>query len=72
MGLDHYFQRAKSGLGLLVFRDVAGAGNLGLTEAGLLYSYKIKVGQKRGNINNEWFLRPGIQFKYSQRSVDFR
>ncbi len=71
VGFDHYFERAKSGLGILVFRDVAGAGKLGLTEAGLQYSYKIQVGQKRGNINNEWFLRPGIQFKYSQRSINF-
>ncbi len=70
-GVDNYFKRAKSGVGLLVFRDVAGEGNLGLTEASLLYSYKIKIGQKRGNRNSEWFLRPGIQFKYSQRSVDF-
>ena len=71
VGVDHYFERAKSGVGILAFRDVAGAGNLGLTEFGLQYSYKIKVGQKRGNINSEWFLRPGIQFKYSQRSLDF-
>ncbi len=71
VGVDHWFKRAKSGIGLLVFRDVAGEGKLGLTEAGLLYSYKIKVGQKRGNINSEWFLRPGIQLKYAQRSVNF-
>jgi type IX secretion system PorP/SprF family membrane protein len=71
MGVDHYFSRAKSGVGLMVFRDVAGEGKLGLTEASLLYSYRIKIGQKRGNINTEWFLRPGIQFKYSKRSVNF-
>ena len=71
VGVDNYFKRAKSGVGLLVFRDVAGVGKLGLTEASLLYSYKIKIGQKRGNINSEWFLRPGIQFKYSRRSIDF-
>ncbi len=71
VGVDHYFSRAKSGVGILIFRDVAGVGNLGLTEAGLQYSYKLKVGQKRGNRNSEWFLRPGIQFKYSQRSIDF-
>ncbi len=70
-GVDNYFKRAKSGVGLLIYRDVAGVGKLGLTEASLLYSYKIKVGQKRGNINSEWFLRPGIQFKYSRRSIDF-
>jgi type IX secretion system PorP/SprF family membrane protein len=71
LGLDHNFARAKSGLGLLVFRDQAGEGNLGLTEAGLQYSYNLKIGQKRGKKNNEWFLRPGIYFKYSQRSIDF-
>lgn len=71
LGVDHFFSRANSGVGFLVFRDVAGEGNLGLTEAGLQYSYKIKVGENRGNMNREWFLRPGIHFKYSQRSVDF-
>lgn len=70
-GVDNYFKRAKSGVGLLFYRDVAGTGKLGLTEASLLYSYRIKVGEKRGNINSEWFLRPGIQFKYARRSVNF-
>lgn len=71
VGLDHYFAKAKSGLGLLVYRDQAGSGNLGLTEAGLQYSYNLKVGQKRGRKNTEWYLRPGIFFKYAQRSIDF-
>lgn len=70
-GFDHYFPRAKSGVGVLVFRDQAGTGNLALTETGLQYSYRLKIGEKRGNINNEWFLRPGIYFKYSQRTIDF-
>ncbi len=68
---DHYFARAKSGVGVMVFRDQAGSGNLALTETGLMYSYKLKIGEKRGNFNNEWFLRPGIYFKYSQRTLDF-
>ena len=71
VGFDHYFARAKSGVGLIAFRDQAGSGNLALTETGVQYSYKLKVGQKRGNINNEWFLQPGIYFKYSQRTLDF-
>ncbi|MEA2043696.1 MAG: type IX secretion system membrane protein PorP/SprF [Bacteroidota bacterium] len=71
VGFDHYFSRAKSGIGVLAFRDQAGSGNLALTETGVQYSYKLKIGQKRGNINNEWFLRPGIYFKYSQRTIDF-
>jgi len=71
VGFDHFFPRANSGIGALVYRDQAGEGNLALTETGLMYSYRLKVGEKRGNINNEWFLRPGIYFKYSQRSLDF-
>lgn len=71
VGLDHYFARAKSGVGLLVYRDIAGSGKLGLTEAGLQYSYNLKVGEKKGRKNNVWYLRPGIYFKYAQRSIDF-
>ncbi len=68
---DHYFPKAKSGIGILVFRDQAGNGNLALTEAGLQYAYRIKIGQRRGYKNNEWYIRPGIQLKYAQRSLDF-
>lgn len=71
VGVDHFFPRANSGVGLMVYRDVAGNGNLALTEWGTQYSYRLTIGQKRGNINNEWYLRPGIYFKYSQRSLDF-
>ncbi len=70
-GVDHYFPRANSGVGLLFIRDAAGEGNLGLTEGGFLYSYNFKVSQKRSNKSKEWFIRPGIHFKYSQRSIDF-
>ncbi len=70
-GVDHFFKRAKSGLGLLVFRDQAGNGNLALTEAGVQYSYRIRLGKKVGGKNSEWFIRPGIHFKYAQRSLNF-
>ncbi len=68
---DHYFRRAKSGVGVLLFRDQAGTGKLSLTEAGLQYAYRIKLGEKRGYKNNEWFIRPGIQLKFSQRALNF-
>ena len=71
VAVDHYIPRAKSGIGAVIFRDVAGAGNLGLTEYGLQYSYKLKVGHKRGKKNTEWFLRPGLYFKYAQRSINY-
>jgi len=68
---DHYFQRAKSGVGIVAFRDQAGSGNLSLTELGAMYSYVLKFGKKSGRKNTRWFLRPGLYFKYSQRSVNF-
>lgn len=71
LAADHYFPKAKSGLGILAYRDQAGTGNLSLTDLGVQYSYKLKVGENRGYKKREWFLQPGIYFKYSQRSIDF-
>ncbi len=68
---DHYFKRAKSGIGIMIFRDQAGTGKLSLTEGGLQYAYRIKIGEKRGYKNNEWFIRPGIQLKFAQRALNF-
>ena len=71
LAADHYFPKAKSGIGLLAFRDQAGSGNLSLTDIGMQYSYKLKIGENRGYKKGEWFLQPGIYFKYSQRAIDF-
>lgn len=60
---DHYFYRIKSGIGISMVRDVAGEGNLSLTDIGLSYSYKLQV-------NRHWIVRPGIKFKYGQRGID--
>jgi type IX secretion system PorP/SprF family membrane protein len=60
---DQYFDRMKSGIGLSIVRDVAGTGNLNLTDIGLLYSYDIKI-------NRFWHVRPGMRFKYGQRGID--
>jgi len=60
---DQYFHRMKSGIGLSIVRDVAGTGNLNLTDIGLLYSYDL-------TINRYWHVRPGIKFKYGQRGID--
>jgi type IX secretion system PorP/SprF family membrane protein len=57
---DQFFYRMKSGVGLSVVRDVAGSGNLSLTDIGLLYSYDLQI-------NRKWHVRPGIKFKYGQR-----
>ncbi len=60
---DHYFPKISSGAGILVMRDQAGSGNLGLTNIGGLYSYDF-------NITHQWHLRPGVHFLYTQRSID--
>lgn len=62
--LDHYFHNYRSGLGILLFRDQAGSGRLASTEGGLVYSYNF-------NLNHRWIMRPGVQFLYGQRTVDF-
>lgn len=64
MGYDQYFPRWHSGFGLLALRDQAGSGNLALTEIALLYSFNFKL-------DNNLHIRPGINFSYNQRSVDF-
>lgn len=61
---DHYFHNYRSGVGILMFRDQAGTGRLATTHGGLLYSYNFQINQK-------WTLRPGMQFMYAQRTVDF-
>lgn len=61
---DHYFPRYRSGLGVIFFRDQAGSGNLALTRGGLNYSYNFRV-------TPNWTVRPGIQFVYEQRTIDF-
>jgi len=61
---DHYFHKYNSGLGVLLFRDQAGSGRLATTHGGLVYSYNFKV-------HRDWTLRPGLQFLYAQRTVDF-
>jgi type IX secretion system PorP/SprF family membrane protein len=64
MSLDNYFPRYNSGVGFFVFRDQAGSGQLATTNIALQYAYNAKVYKK-------WSIRPGIQFYYSQRSIDF-
>jgi len=61
---DHYFHNYRSGVGLLLFRDQAGTGRLATTHGGLAYSYNFQL-------NHRWTLRPGLQFMYAQRTVDF-
>jgi len=61
---DQYFPKMHSGFGLKVLRDQAGSGDLALTQVGMAYSYNAKI-------NRLWYFRPGLEFSFSQRSLDF-
>jgi len=52
-----------SGIGVLATYDVAGSGNLSTTNIGILYSYDF-------NINREWHIRPGVNFKFYYLGLD--
>ncbi len=59
---DHYFKSFKSGVGINVISDVAGSSQLGVIQAGIHYSYDIKL-------YNIWHLRPGLSFSYLQHGI---
>ena len=64
LSYDHYFPHLKSGVGLLLYREQAGSGNLSTTNIGLVYSYKFRF-------RSGWRVSPGLSFFYTQRSLDF-
>jgi type IX secretion system PorP/SprF family membrane protein len=58
IGFDRAMHNFNSGIGVLATYDVAGSGDLSTTNIGLLYSYDF-------NINREWHIRPGVNFKFN-------
>lgn len=58
ISFDKAMQNFNSGIGVLATYDVAGSGDLSTTNIGLLYSYDF-------NINKEWHIRPGVNFKFT-------
>ncbi len=63
ISFDKAMPNFNSGIGVLATYDVAGSGNLSTTNIGLLYSYDI-------NLNDEWHIRPGINFKFYYLGLD--
>jgi type IX secretion system PorP/SprF family membrane protein len=63
ISFDKAMPNFNSGIGVLATYDVAGSGNLSTTNIGLLYSYDF-------NINKEWHLRPGVNFKFYYTGLD--
>ena len=62
--VDHFFPKYNSGLGIQIYKDQAGSGQLGLISVALNYAYQF-------NISRHWVLRPGLMINYNQRSIDF-
>jgi type IX secretion system PorP/SprF family membrane protein len=63
ISFDKALTNFNSGIGVLATYDVAGSGNLSTTNIGLLYSYDF-------NINKEWHIRPGVDFKFYYEGLD--
>jgi len=63
ISFDKYVANFNSGIGLLATYDVAGSGKLSNTNIGLVYSYDFLI-------NNEWHIRPGINFKFTYIGLD--
>lgn len=63
ISFDKALTNFNSGIGILATYDVAGSGNLSTTNIGLLYSYDF-------NINKEWHIRPGVNFKFYYLGLD--
>jgi type IX secretion system PorP/SprF family membrane protein len=63
ISFDKAMPSFNSGIGILATYDVAGSGNLSTTNIGLLYSYDF-------NIDREWHVRPGINFKFYYLGLD--
>lgn len=61
---DRYMTNFRSGIGVLATYDVAGSGDLSNSTIGLLYSYDIQV-------NQEWHIRPGINFKFVYLGLNY-
>lgn len=64
VGIDHYFSKYNSGVGLLISNDNQGQGRITSTDIGLQYSYQIQVSE-------ESFLRLGLQGSYVNRNINY-
>ena len=65
LALDNNFYSINSGIGLVVMNDVIGSAKLASTSIAALYSYRF-------NITDDWRVRPGISFSYTQRALNYQ
>lgn len=61
---EHLFEKANSGVGVLFHQSVEGSGKLTTQELSGIYSFRIRLNEKRS-------LVPAIQGTYTTRSIDF-
>lgn len=61
---DHYSPEISSGFGLIATHERAGSGALRSNTVGLQYAYEIQL-------RRETFIRPALQFSYSNRNINF-
>lgn len=64
VGVDHYFDKINSGVGLLIQSDNQGQGRIQSTEIGLQYSYQFQVSESS-------FVRLGLQGSYVNRNINY-
>jgi type IX secretion system PorP/SprF family membrane protein len=64
VSFDKYFEKFRSGLGVLAMQDEAGTGKLRTTNIGIHYSYDFKIFER-------WHIRPGMNLMYTERGIDF-
>ena len=62
--IDHYFNKTRSGLGLMVLRDIQGSNIISSTEFSLQYSYELVLTSKLA-------FRAGAQGTYASRYVNY-
>lgn len=64
LSYEHFVPKIKSGIGVVMNHDRAGSGNLGYTSVMGLYSYEFQI-------NYDLYVRPGISFGKSFRTLDY-
>lgn len=64
VSFDKYFEKFRSGLGILVIQDVAGTGRLHTVNIGINYAYDFKISER-------WHVRPGMNLLYTERGINF-
>jgi type IX secretion system PorP/SprF family membrane protein len=64
ISFDHYFEKYRSGLGIIVLKDWQGANTISSTEAALQYAYELSLSSKLS-------FRAGFQADYVTRSINY-